>query len=492
VEQRRRARTRPGGGRLSATIQVEPACLVGGRELHGDRRLDVLYPYTGEVVGTVPLLSRSEVRSALRLVGTAHVSLDRNARAEVLRRVAAAIDGAGNELAVLITRESGLSLRDTRYEVSRAIDVFRFAAIEALRDDGQVYACDVSPNGRPRRAITTREPVRLVAAITPFNHPLNQVAHKLAPAMAAGAPIVLKPSEKTPLAALWLAHTIAESGYPDDALAVVTTEPVPFLDEVLAETAVEVVAFTGSVAVGSELARRSGYRRTVLELGGNDPLLVLRDADLDEAASLAVSGATRNSGQRCTAVKRILADEAIADELVARIDARAGELVVGDPLVDLTDLGTVIDEDAAVRVEERVRAAVADGATLVSGGERSGAQLVPPVLDHVPPASELVHDETFGPAIPVVRTRDLDHALALANGTRYGLSAGVVTNDLEAAFRCIRELRCGTVNVREVPGFRTEQTPFGGIKASGLGVKEGVVEAVRAMTNVKLATLPWL
>jgi aldehyde dehydrogenase (NAD+) len=476
---------------VSVSVDLEPACLVGGHELRGDRRLDVRYPYSGEVIGTVPLLSRSEVRSTLRLVGSSRVTLDRNARAEVLKRVASAIDGAGNDLAVLIARESGLSLSDTRYEVSRAIDVFRFAAIETLRDDGQIYACDVSPNGRPRRAFTMREPVRLVAAITPFNHPLNQVAHKLAPAMAAGAPIVLKPSEKTPVTALWLAATIAYCGYPEDALAVVTTEPKLFVDEVLADPGVEVIAFTGSVPVGLELARRSGYRRTVLELGGNDPLLVLRDADLDEAAALAVSGATRNSGQRCTAVKRIIADEVIGDELVERIDARAQQLVVGDPLGERTDIGTLIDEEAARRIEKRVRGAVSAGATLLSGGERAGAQLVPPVLDHVPPAAELVHEETFGPVVPVIRARHLDHALALANGTRYGLSAAVVTNDLDAALRCIRELRCGTVNVREVPGFRTEQTPFGGIKASGLGVKEGVVEAVRGMTNAKLATLPW-
>jgi phosphonoacetaldehyde dehydrogenase len=469
----------------------DPSCLIGGEDDHGAGRIPVVYPYTGEVVGSAPLLSRESVRRALDLAGAARVGLDRYERSVVLERVAAAISASGAALAEAITRESGLCLADTRHELARAIDVFRLAAVETLRDDGVLFAGDVSPGGRRRRAFTTREPVRLVAAITPFNHPLNQVAHKLAPAIAAAAPIVLKPSEKTPLAALWLARAVLDAGYPADALAVVTGDREAVLAEMLGHEAVEVVMFTGGVAVGEQIARTAGFRRTVLELGGNDPLLVLADADLDEAASLAVAGATRNSGQRCTAVKRILADESLADELADRIADLAATLRVGDPLDPATDVGTLIDEGAAERVERRVVAAIADGARLLGGGERDGAQLVPPVLDRVRPESDLVREETFGPAVPIVRVAGLEEAIAVANGTRYGLSAGVVSNDLAAITRCIRELRCGTVNVREVPGYRTEQTPFGGVKASGLGAKEGVVEAIRAVTNVKLATLPW-
>jgi phosphonoacetaldehyde dehydrogenase len=451
----------------------------------------VHYPYTGDQVGEAPIMSRAEVERALTRAGNARVTLDRHGRAQVLERVAARIGTESEELARLITRESGLCLKDTRYEVRRAVDVFRFAAMEALRDDGAVYACDTSANGRPRRAYTVREPVRLVAAITPFNHPLNQVAHKLAPAMAAGVPIVLKPSEKTPLAALWLGRAILDEGWPEDALAVVTGDRAEILDAMLEHPAVEVVSFTGSVAVGHEIARRLGYRRAVLELGGNDPLLVLRDADLEVAASLAVAGATKNSGQRCTAVKRVIVEEPVAAELVARVEELAAALVVGDPFDEGTDVGTVIDEDAAALIERRVTAAVAGGARLRTGGARSGALLEPPVLDHVPPGAELVREETFGPAVPIVRVGGLDEALAVANGTAFGLSAGVVSNDLAAITRCIRELRCGSVNVNEVPGYRTELTPFGGIKDSGLGVKEGVVEAIRAMTTQKLFTLPW-
>jgi phosphonoacetaldehyde dehydrogenase len=451
----------------------------------------VVSPYTGDTVGEAPLMPRENIRAALDRAATAHVGLDRHERATVLERVAQRIANESEALAHLITSESGLCLADTRHETGRAADVFRFAAHAALDDDGEAFACDVSAHGRPRRAYTLREPVRLVAAITPFNHPLNQVAHKLAPAIAAGAPIVLKPSEKTPLAALWLGRAVAEAGYPEDAAAIVTGDRGEILDEMLAHDAVEVVSFTGGVGVGRHIASRLGYRRAVLELGGNDPLLVLRDADVERAAELAVAGATRNSGQRCTAVKRVIVAEPIADALAEAIAARVASLRVGDPLADETDVGTLIDEEAAARVESRVRDAVDGGATLLSGGERNGAQIVPPLLDRVRPEHELVREETFGPAIPLIRVRDLDEMLAVANGTAYGLSAGVVSNDLAAVTRCIRELRCGSVNVDEVPGFRTEATPFGGVKASGLGAKEGVIEAMRGFTNVKLFTLPW-
>ncbi len=453
--------------------------------------LAVRYPYTGEVVGEAPLLERAEVDAALDAAAEARVPLDRHERAQVLERVARRIADEAEGLARAITLESGLCLKDTRYETRRAVDVFRFAAAEALRDDGQAFACDTSANGRARRAFTFREPVRLVAAITPFNHPLNQVAHKIAPAIAAGAPMVLKPSEKTPLAALWLGEACRDAGWPEAALSIVTGDREEILDAMLAHDGVEVVSYTGGVAVGKLIADRLGYRRAILELGGNDPLIVLADADLDQAAALAVSGGTKNSGQRCTAVKRVVVDDSVADELARRIVEQVSTLRVGDPLDEATDIGTLIDEDAAALVERRVVDAVGDGARLLFGGGRDGAQLAPPVLDDVPPAAELVREETFGPAIPLIRVGGLDEAIAVANGTAYGLSAGVVSNDLAAVTRCIRELRAGSVNVGEVPGYRTELTPFGGVKDSGLGVKEGVQEAIRGMTTQKLYTLPW-
>jgi putative phosphonoacetaldehyde dehydrogenase len=453
--------------------------------------LPVHSPYSGELVGEAPVADAAAVRSMLD-AGAAHrEQLSRHERSQILFAVADTLAARRDELAALITAESGLCLKDTRHEVGRSVDVFRFAAIEALRDDGESFAGDISAHGRDRRAHTLRVPVRLVAAITPFNHPLNQVAHKLAPAIAAGAPIVLKPSEKTPLSALALIGAIREAGLPAAAAQIVCGSPPEILDAFLAHEAVEVISFTGGVAVGKSIAARLGYRRAVLELGGNDPLIVLADADLDEAAALAVRGAFQNSGQRCTAVKRIIAVEGIADELAARVTAGAAALRAGDPADEDTDLGTVIDESAAIAIERRVAAAVADGAQLLYGGERDGALLVPAVLDHVPPAAELVARETFGPVAPIMRVADLDEAIALANSTPYALSSGICTFDWRAIARAVRELRAGTVNVREVPGWRTELTPFGGIGDSGLGVKEGVREAIRAMSFTKLYTLPW-
>jgi aldehyde dehydrogenase (NAD+) len=469
----------------------EPVCLIGGSPVRTANSFPVTYPYSGEVVGAAPILSRDDVRRALDLGAAAEVRLDRYERSQVLERIATVIAAQAEELARMITVESGLCLKDTRYEVERAENVFRLAAVEVLRDDGRVFAGDIARGGKARRAFTHREPVSLVAAITPFNHPLNQVAHKLAPAIAAGTSMVLKPSEKTPLAGLWLGRVAVEAGYPPDALAVLTGDRAEILDAFLAHERVEVIAFTGGVRVGKEIASRLGYRRAVLELGGNDPLLVLADADIEEAAQLAVRGATANSGQRCTAVKRVIADESLADRLVDRVAELAVQVRVGDPLSDETDVGTLIDEEAAATVERRVVAAIADGATLLHGGERESAQIVPPVLDRVPVSTELVHEETFGPAIPVIHVSGLSEAIETANGTAYGLSAGIVSNDLSAITRCVRELKVGTVNVREVPGYRTELTPFGGVKSSGLGAKEGIAEAIAAYSNVRLFTLPW-
>ena len=455
--------------------------------------LSVSSPFTGELVGEAPIAGAAQVTAALDAIagGGLQTLPPRHERARILFAVADRLLAERRDLAHLISRESGLSLKDTGHEVARAVDVFRFAAMEALRDDGETFAGDISENGRDRRAHTLRVPVGLVAGITPFNHPLNQVAHKLAPALAVGAPIVIKPSERTPLAALRLFELLAQAGAPPAAAQIVCGDPATILEAFLGHPAVELISFTGGVGVGKAIAQRLGYRRAVLELGGNDPLIVLDDADLAEAARLAVQGAFANSGQRCTAVKRIIAVDAVADELAARITAGAQALRCGDPLDPDIDVGTVIDEAAAIRIADRIADAIHQGAQLLTGGERDGALLAPAVLDHVPAGAELVATETFGPVAPIIRVSGLDEAIATANRTPYALSSGVCTFDWRAITRCIRELRAGTVNVREVPGWRTELTPFGGIGDSGLGVKEGVREAMRAMSFTKLYTLPW-
>jgi aldehyde dehydrogenase (NAD+) len=385
-----------------------------------------------------------------------------------------------------------LCLKDTQYEVGRASDVLLFAANQALVDDGQVFSCDLTPHGKKRKVYTMREPLLgVVSAITPFNHPLNQVIHKVAPAVATNNRVVLKPSEKTPLAAYALADVLYEAGLPGPMLSVLTGDPREIADEMLTNPDVDLVTFTGGVAVGKYIAAKAVYKRQVLELGGNDPIIVMEDADVEEAAALAASGSYKNSGQRCTAVKRMLVHAAVADDFVERLVAKTRAVKYGDPLDPANDMGTVIDEPAAREFESRVNAAMGRGAMVLAGHVRRGALYAPTVVARVVPDMQLVREETFGPVSPVIRFASIDEAIAISNSTAYGLSSSVCTNRLDYITRFISELNVGTVNVREVPGYRLELTPFGGIKDSGLGYKEGVLEAMKSFTNTKTYSLPW-
>ncbi len=475
------------------TVPIRHEALrIAGRKVAGERSFEVRYPYTGEVVATVPLATVEQVREALRIAKNYRSKLTRHDRYRILMRAGELIAARRDEIARLITLESGLALRDTLYEVGRASDVLLFAANQSLVDDGQVFSCDLTPHGKHRKVYTLREPLLgAISAITPFNHPLNQVIHKVAPAVATNNRIVVKPSEKTPLAAFVLADVLYEAGLPPEMLSVVTGDPKEIADELLTSPDVDLVTFTGGVAAGRYIAARAVYKRQVLELGGNDPLIVMEDADLDEAAALAAAGSYKNSGQRCTAVKRMLVHERVADAFVERLVEKTRAVKYGDPLDPSTDMGTVIDEAAAREFEARVDEAIAQGARLLAGHVRRGALYAPTVIDHVSPEMRVVRTETFGPVSPVIRFADIDEAIRIANSTAYGLSSAVCTNRLDYVTRFVQELHVGTVNVREVPGYRLELTPFGGIKDSGLGYKEGVLEAMKSFTNTKTYSIPF-
>jgi aldehyde dehydrogenase (NAD+) len=478
---------------MNAPVPIRNESLrIAGEKVTTARSFEVRYPYTGEVIATVPKATVDDVRRAIAIARAYRAKLTRYERYRILTKAGEIIAGRRDEIARLITLESGLCLKDTLYEVDRASDVLLFAANQALVDDGQVFSCDLTPHGRSRKVYTLREPLQgVITAITPFNHPLNQVIHKVAPAVATNNRVVLKPSEKTPMAAYVLADVLYEAGLPPPMLSVVTGDPREIADELLTHSDVDLVTFTGGVAVGKHIAAKAVYKRQVLELGGNDPIIVMDDADLDEAATLAASGSYKNSGQRCTAVKRMLVHNTVADAFVSKLVDKTRAVKHGDPLDPATDMGTVIDEPAAIEFERRVGAAVAEGAQLLVGNERRGALYAPTVLDRVRPEMQLVKEETFGPVSPVIRFGSLDEAIAIANSTAYGLSSAVCTNRLDVITRCIAELNVGTVNVREVPGYRLELTPFGGIKDSGLGYKEGVQEAMKSFTSVKTYSLPW-
>jgi putative phosphonoacetaldehyde dehydrogenase len=371
-------------------------------------------------------------------------------------------------------------------------DVLMFGAHEVLKDDGQVFSCDITPHGRKRRVYTQRDPLLgVITAITPFNHPMNQVAHKVVPAVATNNRMVLKPSEKVPLSALLFADILYAAGLPPEMLSVLTGDPREIADELITNPAVDLVTFTGGVAIGKAIAAKAGYRRVVLELGGNDPIIVMDDADLEEAASLAVQGSYKNSGQRCTAVKRLLVHQAVAAEFTERVVEKTKAWRCGDPTDAGNDMGTVIDETAARLFEARVEEALAQGARLLAGHRREGALYAPTVIDRVRPEMTVVREETFGPVSPILTFGSIDEAIALANGTAYGLSSSVCTQRLDHITRFVEGLHVGTVNVREVPGYRLELTPFGGIKDSGLGYKEGVQEAMKSFCNTKTYSLPW-
>lgn len=469
----------------------DPTLFIAGERFTSSTMLDVRSPYTGQVVGRVPQCGRAEVERAIAAAIAYRATLSRHDRSEILLRTADLIKLRAETFAQQITSETGLCIRETRYEVGRALDVLKFSAIEALTDDGEAFACDVSPSGKPRRIFTLRQPVACVAAITPFNHPLNTVAHKLAPAVAAGAPVVLKPSEKTPLSALALAEALFEAGLPGPMLSVVLGPTDQVSSVLVRDQRIECLTFTGSTHVGMLIAQSAGYKRLALELGGNSELIVLPDADLDLAARLACEGAFRNSGQRCTAAKRLLVDRSVVVEFTRRVMAMSGEYVCGDPMDPATRVGTVIDEGSAMSLEKLIHDAVRRGASLLRGGVRRGAQLEPTVLGDVPRDAPIVCQEAFGPIAKILPVDGVDDAINLANATDYGLSTSVVTNNLAWATRVIHEVKTGTVNVNEVPGYRTERSPFGGVKMSGLGVKEGVAEACKWMTNVKTFSLPW-
>ena len=479
----------------SIKVRHEPM-RIAGKMVDADETLNVHYPYTDAVVGTVPAGNAAHAREAFEIAAAYTPKLTRYERQRILLRIAELLNARKDEISDLVTLELGISKQDSLYEVGRAFDVYTLAGQMVIRDDGEIFSCDLTPHGKQRKIFTTREPlIGAISAITPFNHPLNMVSHKIAPAIATNNCIVVKPTELTPMTALVLADIIYEAGLPPEMLSVVTGWPKDIGDEMITNHNIDLITFTGGVPVGKLIASKAGYKRQVLELGGNDPLIILNDLDDDDlkkAADLAVAGATKNSGQRCTAVKRILVQESVAERFVPLVLERAKKLKFGDPMDRTTDLGTVVHEKAAALFEKRVHMAAEQGAEVLYDPGREGALLPPIVVDRVPHGSELVMEETFGPIIPIIRAPDDDDALiALSNSTAFGLSSGVCTNDYRRMQKYIHGLKVGTVNIWEVPGYRIEMSPFGGIKDSGNGYKEGVIEAMKSFTNIKTFSLPW-
>jgi len=471
---------------------IEFGSIINGKQVKGDKWVNVYNPYTRKKVGRVTSIDTETLNEVLTDTRNTKINLTRYERYDILNKIADALEERVDEVSRMITDETGLCLKDTRYEASRVSDVLRFSAMKALDDDSQVFPCDVSKNGKPRRIYTTRVPLGLISAITPFNHPMNQVVHKIAPAIATNNTVVLKPSERTPLSAYYFAQLALDCGLPPNMLNVVNGEDIQAISEMMTvHPDITMVSFTGGSRIGKIIASKAGYKKLVLELGGSSALLVLDDANVDKAVEVTMAGTFKNSAQRCTAIRRILVHESIADDYSKKLANRVKAIKYGNPYDSENDMGTVITEEAAKEMEERVQEAIENGAKCLAGNKRDGALFAPTVLDHVKNEHEVVAKETFGPVAPIIRFKTLDEAIEIANDTPYGLSGGVVSNHWPSIQRVITELDTGTVNVNEAPSYRLEWTPFGGVKDSGLGYKEGVIETMKGYTYVKTYSLPW-
>ncbi len=451
----------------------------------------IINPYDDSVVDRVPDFSEAMVSDAIQRathIAPTMAAMPAHERASILTRTAQLIDAQAEEIALLMARESGKPMKYARGEAARAVETFVFAADEARRLHGETIPLDAARGGVGRFGYFVRVPVGVIGAITPFNFPMNLVVHKVAPAIAAGCPIVLKPAPTTPLTALKLAEIMREAGLPQGAFEVVTGG-VEVGKWLTTDPRIAMLTFTGSPGVAHEITKVAGIRRVTLELGGNAATVIDADGNLDHAISRTVMGSFAYSGQVCISVQRIYIHRDRYDEFQQRFVTATQALITGDPTSDHTDIGPMINEQAAQRVEKWVKEALSQGAhSLAGGGSREGRLVPPVVLDTVTDAMSVMNQEVFGPVVNLIPFDDFDTALAQVNNSRFGLQAGVYTRDLNKALRAVDKLDVGGVMINDVPTFRVDQMPYGGVKDSGVG-REGPRFAVEEMTTLKMVVI---
>jgi glyceraldehyde-3-phosphate dehydrogenase (NADP+) len=449
--------------------------------------IDVRSPGDGHLVGQTYEASSAMVELAIEAGLKSQASLSAQApyeRSSVLRRVAELILERADLLASLLSAEAGKPIRDARTEIERSALTFRVAAEEAERQGGEVIDLGINKASRGRLGLTRRFPAGLVAGITPFNLPVSLSAHKVAPAMAVGCPIVLKIPSNSPLAMLEVAKIIEQAGAPAGSVSIMPMS-IPVGDQLVTDERFKVLSFTGSPAVGWSMKSRAGKKRVLLELGGNAGALIDRGADLDWAATRCAAGAFKYAGQTCISVQRIFVHEDVYDEFLAKFTAVAEAMMVGDPSSESTDVGPVIDDRSTQRIRSLITSAIESGATLVTGGLGEGAYIPPTILTNVPSEAAVCRDEAFGPVAVVQRVADFARGLAAINDSHFGLQAGVFTNDVTQAFDAFNTLEVGGVIVNDSPTYRVDHMPYGGVKESGLG-REGVRYAMEEMTEIRL------
>ena len=470
----------------TAQLHVHAATRVGGALREDGTNVDVRDPYRGDVVGQMSMSTSRDLDDALSSAVSASedmASMPGYERAALLRRAADSTEAAAQEIGRVMARETGKALNDCVVEVARAADTLRLSAEEAVRISGEHVPMDASAIGAGKLGITTRFPVGVVAAITPFNGPVNLAAHKVGPALAAGNSVVLKPSPKAPLAVHLFAGMFEAAGTPAGALNVLYGDEVSA--GLVADPRVDFVSFTGSIPVGRRIRESIGLKRAALELGGVGPTFVHYDADLAAAAVACARNGFLLAGQSCISVQNVYVHEGIYDDFMATFESAVRAIRFGDPLDPSTEVGTLIDEAAAKRVERMLESATAGGANLVCGGSRRGAQLDATVLTAVGPDMDVVRDEVFGPVVTVQPYADIDAEVRRINASPYGLQCGLYTNSLDVSMRLYRTLRTGGVIVNGTSRWRSDQMPYGGVKDSGIG-REGPKYAIQEMTDERL------
>src|SRR3984957_4659577 len=473
--------------------------LIGGnwQPAGSGRSEDVTSPFDGTVAGTVPIAGLDDVAEALDRAEVGAATWRRtpaHERMRILLRAAELADERAEETAQLLSAEAGKAMAEARGEAGRSGHLIRLAAFEGTQPYGDVLPLDADRGtGLDKLGFTIHQPVGIVVAITPFNYPALLVMHKLAPALAAGNAVVLKPARTTPLTALALAACFTDAGLPDGVLSVLTGPGGTLGDALVSDPRGRKVSFTGSTAIGQHITEVAGIKKLSLELGSSCPVIILPDADVELAASAVAAGGFINAGQVCISVQRVITHPAIGADFLDALVPKVEAIRTGDPRVADTTMGTLITATEAERVEQSIRGAVAGGAKLLTGGERDGAIVSPAVVAGVDPDSPFSQDELFGPAVAVSSADDWESAIAQANGTPYGLGAGIFTADVSGAVRAMREIDAGTVHINWTPLWRADLMPYGGLKASGIG-KEGPRSAVAEMTDTKTVVLhgqPW-
>jgi acyl-CoA reductase-like NAD-dependent aldehyde dehydrogenase len=470
--------------------KVAPGLVVRGPYGSGVP-LTVCCPWDGAEVATMSTTTPDEADEVLdhaRAGAAAFRWMPAWKRSQILERTSHLIEDDAERIARIIAAEGGKPLKDARVEAKRGASTFRWASEEAKRTAGEIIEMDADASGEDRFGWTIREPRGVVVAISPFNFPLNLVAHKVAPALAAGNAVILKPASTTPVTALRLAELLGEAGLPDDVLQVVVGPGSTLGQKLVTDERVNMVSFTGSPPVGRQIARDAGMKMVTLELGNNSATIVDEDAALDLAVQRVVAGGFANSGQVCISVQRVVVHEKVYDEFLAKLVPGVQALKVGDPLDETTDVASLIDESEVERVKSWVQEAVEQGATLAAGGVDADGRLRPTVLTDVTRDMKVCAREVFGPVLAIIKARDLCEAIDISNDSEMGLQAGVFTRDLNKALYAARHLEVGGVMINEVPTFRVDHMPYGGIKGSGIG-REGVRFAIREMTEMKMIAI---